>query len=130
MAIKISVSSGALFASTGEPNRIEHSDNRTNAAVVVLTVSQPRRDISETSVGPMLPRTPKIARDSVRLGARPRRPAIEMIPTTANEPAAPRMATMIACQIANPRNATSVAPSGRPRMEILAANQTQNSCSG
>ncbi|MNK88140.1 hypothetical protein D3C87_1080940 [compost metagenome] len=130
MAMKISVSIGALFASTGEPNRIEHSDSSTKAAVVVLTVSQPRRDISETSVGPILPRTPKIARDKVRLGARPRRPAIEMIPTTANEPAAPMIATMIACQIASPRNATSVAPSGRPRMEMLAANQTQNSCSG
>ncbi|MNM99324.1 hypothetical protein D3C81_1118790 [compost metagenome] len=124
------VSSGALFASTGEPNRIEHNDSSTNAAVVVLTVSQPRRDISETSVGPILPRTPKMARDSVRLGARPRRPAMEMIPTTAKEPAAPRIATMIACQIAKPRNATSVAPSGRPRMEMLAANQTQNSCNG
>ena len=128
--MKINVSTGALLASTGEPNSIEHSDSNTNAAVVVLTVSHPSRDISETNVGPMLPRTPKMARDKVRLGARPRRPAIEIMPTTANEPAAPRIATMIACQIARPRKATSVAPSGRPRMEMLAANQTQNSCSG
>ena len=89
------------MASVGVLKRIEHSASSTKAAVVVLTVSQPTREISETSVGPMLPRTPKMARDSVRLGARPRRPAMEMTPTTANEPAAPIRATMMTCQMAS-----------------------------
>src|SRR5580698_6943429 len=129
-AIKSSVRTGASFAAAGVPNAMVDSDNSTNAAVVVLTVSQPRRDNSDTMVGPMLPRTPKIARDNVKLGACPRRPAIEITPTIANEPAAPTVATSSACQIARCWNATSVAPSGKPRMLMLAANQTQKSCNG
>ena len=37
---------------------------------------------------------------------------------------------MTACQNVNPWMATSVAPSGSPRIEMFAANQTQNSCIG
>src|SRR5471032_490446 len=128
-AMNTSVSTGAFLASAGVPNTMVASDSSTYAAVVVLTVSQPSRDNSETMVGPMLPRTPKIARDSVRLGAWPRRPAIEITPTIANDPAAPITATSAACQIARCWKATSVAPSGSPRMLMLAANQTQKSCS-
>src|SRR5690606_15496258 len=100
-----------------------------NAAVVVLTVSQPSRESSDTAVGPMLPRTPKTARDSVRPGAPPRRPAIDTAPTIANEPTEPIAATITACQTVSP-SATRVAPSGRPRIEMLAANHTQNSWAG
>ena len=89
------------MASVGVLNRIVLRDSNTKAAVVVLTVSQPTRDINDTSVGAILPRTPKMARDNVRLGARPRRPAMEITPTTANEPAAPIKATITTCQIAS-----------------------------
>src|SRR5690606_33638731 len=125
-AMHATVSTGWSVAACPAPKRIVHSDSSANAAVVVLTVSQPSRESSDTAVGPMLPRTPKTARDSVRPGAPPRRPAIDTAPTIANEPTEPIAATITACQTVSP-SATRVAPSGRPRIEMLAANHTQNS---
>src|SRR3954463_5310060 len=137
------VSTGDALASAFAPNRIAHRERNANAAVVVLTVSQPSRDTSETTVGPMLPRTPNTARDNVSPGAPPRRPAIETTPTIANDPAAPSTATAAAarppgtaagarsaatgppCQNTRCCTATRVAPSGSPRMLMFAANHTQ-----
>lgn len=100
------------------------------AAVVVFTTSQPTRDSHDTSVGPWLPRGPNTARDRVMLGAPPHLPATLMSPTTANDPKEPMAPTSTACQMFMPRSATSVAPRGSPRMEMLAANHTQKSWSG
>src|SRR3569833_2405459 len=104
--------------------------SRAYAAVVVLTTSQPPRDSQDTSVGPWLPRGPKTARDRVMLGAPPHLPATLMSPTTANDPKEPMAPTSTACQMFRPRSATRVAPRGRARTEMLAANQTQKSWSG
>jgi len=130
MAMNSSVSSGALFAATGVLNSSVHNDSSTNAAVVVLTVSQPSRDISDTNVGPILPRTPKMARDSVRLGARPRRPADRDNAHHREGAGGTEDGDDDRLPDGQPRNATRVAPSGNPRMLMFAANHTQNSCSG
>src|SRR5699024_823890 len=81
------------------------------------------------SCGTDIPLVPNVALDRVRLGAPPRRPAMEISPTMAKEPNAPRTATSTACQIERP-SATKDTPSGRPSTEMLAANHTQNSSIG
>src|SRR5690606_30975313 len=52
------VSTGCSLAPPSVPSTMPKRLSRANAAVVVLTVSQPSRDSSETTVGPALPRTP------------------------------------------------------------------------
>src|SRR5882757_1084872 len=129
-AMHTTVSTGCCLATGVVPNRMVARESSANAAVVVFTVSQPSREISDTAVGPMLPRAPNTARDRVSPGAPPRRPAMDTAPTMANEPTEPTAATSTACQTVSPCTATRVAPSGNPRMLMLAANQTQNSWLG
>src|SRR5690625_5239887 len=92
IAMQTRASTGTDIASGGVPKSGADRESTANATVVVLTVRQPRREGSEASGGPMLARTPKVARDRVRLGAPPRRPAIEITPTIAKEPNAPMTA--------------------------------------
>ena len=120
---------GADFASPPVPASSETIVITASAAVEVLTVSHPRRESSATSVGPAFPRVPKIARERVRLGAPPRRPAIEISPTIAKDPKAPSTATRIDCPTESP-SAMRLTPRGRPSTEMFAANQTQNSSRG
>ena len=112
------------------PKTMLSSASSAYAAVVVLTVSQPTRDSHEITVGPWLPRGPKTARERVMLGAPPHLPATLISPTRANDPNEPIAATSSACQMFMPRSATRVAPSGSPRIEMLAANHTQKSWRG
>ena len=126
MRIKARTKPGASFAVTGVLKMIAHRESSAKAPVIVLTVSQPKRLHKATTAGPMFPRTPKMARDKPSDGAPPRRPATEIMPTRAKDPNDPIAVTSTDCQTFKP-NEMSVAPSGMPKMEILAANHTQKS---
>ena len=117
------------MASAEVPKMMAIRESSAKAPVIVFTVSQPSLDSRATSVGPALPLTPKMARDRVSVGAPPLLPAMEMMPTRAKDPKAPMIVASTACQRLRPW-AIRVAPRGIPRIEILAANQTQKSCPG
>ena len=95
-----------------------------NTAVVVSEISQPNVAIQLRAAGTLAPSTPNVARVSTMVGALPRLPAMEMMPTSRNEMTTPIMVMAVACQNEMPKPSAH-APYDMANMETLAANQAK-----
>ena len=104
-------------------------EDRASTAVAVREISQPSVAIQLNAAGTLAPSTPKVARVITMVGALPRLPAMEIMPTSRNDTTTPMMVMMVACQkeIPNPR---AHAPYDMANMEMFAANQGQNMLAG
>lgn len=100
-----------------------------STAVVVSEISQPNVAIQLNAAGTLAPSTPNMARVSTMVGALPRLPAMEMMPTSRNETTTPMMVMAVACQNEMPKPSAH-APYDMANMEMLAANQGQNRLAG
>ena len=100
-----------------------------STAVVVSEISQPNVAIQLNAAGTLAPSTPNVARVSTMVGALPRLPAMEMMPTSRNETTTPMMVMAVACQNEMPKPSAH-APYDMANMEMLAANQGQNRLAG
>ena len=80
-----------------------------STAVVVRDISQPSVAIHDMAAGTLAPFTPKMARVRTMVGALPRLPAMEMMPTSRKEMMTPAMVVNVACQKEMP-NPSAQAP--------------------
>jgi hypothetical protein len=77
----------------------------------------------------VLPARPNAARDSARVGAEPRLPAIETSPTSRNDATAPTTAATMPCQSPIPKPSTN-APYDTASTEMFEAHHGQNRSAG
>lgn len=84
-------------------------EDAASTAVVVRDISHPSVAIQDMAAGTFAPSTPKMARVRTMVGALPRLPAMEMMPTSRNEMTTPAMVVNVACQKEMP-NPSAQAP--------------------
>lgn len=105
------------------------ADEEARTAVVDREISHPNVAIHDMAAGTLAPSTPKMARVSTMVGALPRLPAIEMMPTSKKEMTTPAMVVTVACQKEMPKPKAQ-APYDMAKTEMLAENQGQKRLDG